>query len=81
MSLSDGLRKHISVAETFNNTIPLYFTVIQYSFTTFNLYSFLFIKIFTEYLFPKGLLIYQEEVTPRMKYFLGDYDKGVGISL
>ena len=45
------------------------------------LYSFLFTRKFREYLFPKGVSIYQEKATPRGTYFLGDYDWEVGISL
>lgn len=36
---------------------------------------------FSEYLFPKGLLIYQKKTTPRSIYFLGNYDWSVGFSL
>ena len=38
-------------------------------------------KKFREYLFPKGVLIYQEKAIPRSNYFPGDYDWGVGISV
>ena len=38
-------------------------------------------KKFREYLFPKGVLIYQEKAIRRSNYFSGDYDWGVGISV
>ena len=55
--------------------MPLYFAVLQYSFKSLNYkqgktfkrfnitipYPFLFIRKFGEYLFPKGVLIYQEK--------------------
>ena len=67
--------------------MPLYFTVIQYSFTTFKFqsklfkyfnitppYSFLFTKNFGEYLLPG-------KANPRSIYFLGNYDWEVDICL
>ena len=36
---------------------------------------------FRDYLFPKGVLIYQEKATPRNIHFLGNYDWRVDIPL
>ena len=44
-------------------------------------YSFLFIRKFKKYLFPKRALIYQVKRTPGSIYFLGNYDWGIDISL
>ena len=43
-------------------------------------YFFLFTRKFREYLFPKGVLVYQEKTTPRSVCFQGNYDPGVDIS-
>ena len=44
-------------------------------------YSFLFTRKFREFLFLKGVLIYQEKTNPRSNHFLGNYDWEVDISL
>ena len=50
-------------------------------FNTTVLYSFLFTRQFREYLFPKGVLIYHEKITPRSVYFQEKCDWRVDISL
>ena len=69
--------------KTFNTTTSLYFTVIQYSFTTLELSAKEgeSTRKFREYLFLKGVVIKYEKATPRSIYFLGNCDGGVNISL
>ena len=45
------------------------------------LYFFLFTRKFRQYLFPKGVLIYEEKATPRSNYFPGNYDRVESIFL
>ena len=72
-----GKRRVIN--ETFNTTMRLYLTLFKYLFTKFELkanksfkyfnitilHYFLFTRKIREYLFPKGVLIYQENTTTR----------------
>ena len=69
--------------KTFNTTTSLYFTVIQYSFTTLELSAKEgeSTRKFREYLFLKGVVIKYEKATPRSIYFLENFDGGVNISL
>ena len=54
--------------------------MLQYNSNTC---SFLFTRKFREYreYFPKEYLFARKKTTPRSKYFLGNYDWAVGISL
>ena len=71
--------KRSVINETFNTTMRLYLTLFKYLFTKFELQAnksfkyfnitilhyFLFTRKIREYLFPKGVLIYQENTTTR----------------
>ena len=71
--------KRSVINETFNTTMRLYLTLFKYLFTKFELQAnksfkyfnitilhyFLFTRKIRKYLFPKGVLIYQENTTTR----------------